>query len=39
MGLMLHANAKSLINKQKYEDALDVLAMAEVRCLLFSFLL
>ncbi|OAY85886.1 NEDD8 ultimate buster 1, partial [Ananas comosus] len=29
MGLMLHANAKSLINKQKYEDALDVLAMAE----------
>ncbi|XP_058111437.1 uncharacterized protein LOC131254737 [Magnolia sinica] len=29
MGLMLHANAKQLIKKQKYKDALDVLAMGE----------
>lgn len=30
-GLMLHASAKQLIKKQKYEDALEVLAMGEVR--------
>ncbi|XP_077238001.1 ubiquitin-associated (UBA)/TS-N domain-containing protein [Tasmannia lanceolata] len=29
MGLMLHANAKQLIKKHKYKDALDVLAMGE----------
>lgn len=29
MGLMLHTNGKSLIEKQKYKDALDVLLMAE----------
>ncbi|KAL5988110.1 hypothetical protein ACLOJK_035873 [Asimina triloba] len=29
MGLMLHANAKHLIKKHKYKDALDVLAMGE----------
>lgn len=29
MGLMLHANAKRLIKKQMYKDALDVLAMGE----------
>jgi hypothetical protein len=31
MGLMLHANAKSLIKKENYKDALDVLTMSEVR--------
>ncbi|KAF8393111.1 hypothetical protein HHK36_021352 [Tetracentron sinense] len=29
MGLMLHANAKQLIKRQKYEDALEVLEMGE----------
>ncbi|KAL0903388.1 hypothetical protein M5K25_027764 [Dendrobium thyrsiflorum] len=29
MGLMLHENAKSLIKKQKFKDALDVLSFAE----------
>ncbi|XAR66832.1 hypothetical protein NMG60_11013181 [Bertholletia excelsa] len=29
MGLMLHANAKQLIKKEKYKDALEVLAMGE----------
>ncbi|KAF5207762.1 Nedd8 ultimate buster [Thalictrum thalictroides] len=29
MGLMLHANAKNLIRKQMYKEALDVLAMGE----------
>ncbi|KAK8952897.1 hypothetical protein KSP40_PGU018407 [Platanthera guangdongensis] len=29
VGLMLHENGKSLIKKQKFKDALDVLAMAE----------
>ncbi|XP_030468722.2 uncharacterized protein LOC115687340 [Syzygium oleosum] len=29
MGLMLHSNAKQLIRRQKYEDALEVLAMGE----------
>ncbi|KAF6158042.1 hypothetical protein GIB67_014836 [Kingdonia uniflora] len=29
MGLMLHTNAKHLIKKHKYKDALDVLAMGE----------
>ncbi|KAG0498565.1 hypothetical protein HPP92_003256 [Vanilla planifolia] len=29
MGLMLHETAKGLIRKQKYNDALDVLSMAE----------
>ncbi|XP_072977800.1 uncharacterized protein [Typha angustifolia] len=29
MGLMLHTNSKSLMNKQNYKDALDVLTMAE----------
>ncbi|PKU81666.1 hypothetical protein MA16_Dca019664 [Dendrobium catenatum] len=29
MGLMLHENAKSLIKKQKFKDALDVLSIAE----------
>ncbi|KAK1292470.1 hypothetical protein QJS10_CPB17g02164 [Acorus calamus] len=29
MGLMLHANGKRLIKKQKYKDALDVLEMGE----------
>ncbi|XP_039169036.1 uncharacterized protein LOC104445802 isoform X2 [Eucalyptus grandis] len=31
MGLMLHSNAKQLTRRQKYEDALEVLAMGEVR--------
>lgn len=30
MGLMLHANAKQLISREKYKDALEVLAMGEV---------
>ena len=30
MGLMLHANARSLMKNEKYKDALDVLSMAEV---------
>lgn len=30
MGLMLHANAKGLIKKENYKDALDVLTMSEV---------
>lgn len=30
MGLMLHANAKQLIRREKYKDALEVLAMGEV---------
>lgn len=30
MGLMLHANAKQLIRRQKFEDALEVLTMGEV---------
>ncbi|KAH7853428.1 hypothetical protein Vadar_002280 [Vaccinium darrowii] len=29
MGLMLHANAKQLIRREKYKDALEVLAMGE----------
>lgn len=29
MGLMLHANAKQLIRRQKFEDALEVLTMGE----------
>ncbi|EPS60127.1 hypothetical protein M569_14677, partial [Genlisea aurea] len=29
MGLMLHANAKALIRKEQYRDALEVLAMSE----------
>ncbi|XP_042482303.1 NEDD8 ultimate buster 1-like [Macadamia integrifolia] len=29
MGMMLHTNAKQLIKKQKYKDALDVLAIGE----------
>ncbi|CAI9758915.1 unnamed protein product [Fraxinus pennsylvanica] len=29
MGLMLHANAKSLIKRQQYKDALEVLTMGE----------
>ncbi|KAJ4813765.1 NEDD8 ultimate buster 1 [Rhynchospora pubera] len=29
MGLMLHANAKGLLKKENYKDALDVLTMAE----------
>ncbi|XP_051131703.1 uncharacterized protein LOC127251839 [Andrographis paniculata] len=29
MGLMLHANAKALIRRQKYRDALEVLVMGE----------
>ncbi|KAM0939087.1 putative Ubiquitin-like domain, UBA-like superfamily, Ubiquitin-associated domain-containing protein [Dioscorea sansibarensis] len=29
MGLMLHANARSLMKNEKYKDALDVLSMAE----------
>ncbi|KAJ0984792.1 hypothetical protein J5N97_003148 [Dioscorea zingiberensis] len=29
MGLMLHANARSLIKNEKYKDALDVLSMGE----------
>lgn len=29
MGLMLHANAKQLIRRQKYKDALEILAMGE----------
>ncbi|XP_039168257.1 uncharacterized protein LOC120286052 isoform X2 [Eucalyptus grandis] len=31
MGLMLHSNAKQFIRRQNYEDALEVLAMGEVR--------
>lgn len=30
MGLMLHANAKALMRKKKYEEALEVLTMGEV---------
>lgn len=30
MGLMLYANAKRLIKKQMYKDALEVLTMGEV---------
>lgn len=30
MGLMLHANAKQLIRKGNYKDALEVLIMGEV---------
>lgn len=30
MGLMLHANAKQLIKKENYKDALEVLSMGEV---------
>lgn len=30
LGLMLHMNAKQLIKRQNYKDALDVLAMGEV---------
>lgn len=30
MGLMLHANAKSLIKRHMYKDALEVLTMGEV---------
>lgn len=30
MGLMLHTNAKQLIKKQNYKDALEVLTMGEV---------
>lgn len=30
MGLMLHTNAKQLIKKKKYKDALEVLTMGEV---------
>lgn len=32
MGLMLHANAKSLIKREMYRDALEVLTMGEVSC-------
>ncbi|KAK2661339.1 hypothetical protein Ddye_007872 [Dipteronia dyeriana] len=32
MGLMLHANAKKLIRRQLYKDALEVLTMGEVNC-------
>lgn len=38
MGLMLHAKAKSLIETDMYVDALEVLAMAEVRNKCFFFL-
>lgn len=30
MGLMLHTNAKQLIQRQNYKDALEVLTMGEV---------
>lgn len=30
MGLMLHANAKALMRKEKYRDELEVLTMGEV---------
>lgn len=30
MGLMLHANAKALIRREQYRDALEVLTMGEV---------
>ena len=30
MGLMLHANAKRLMNLENYKDALEVLSMGEV---------
>lgn len=30
MGLMLHANAKQMIKKENYKDALEVLSMGEV---------
>lgn len=32
MGLMLHTNARSLVRKQKFKEALDVLYMGEVNC-------
>lgn len=31
MGLMLHVKGKQLIRGEKYKDALEVLAMGEVR--------
>lgn len=31
LGLMLHNNARSLIRKQEFREALDVLLMGEVR--------
>lgn len=30
MGLMLHANAKALMRREQYRDALEVLNMGEV---------
>lgn len=30
MGLMLHANAKALLRREQYKDALEVLTMGEV---------
>lgn len=30
MGLMLHANAKVLLRREQYKDALEVLTMGEV---------
>lgn len=35
MGLMLHAKGKRLIKGGNYKDALEVLTMGEVSCLLF----
>lgn len=35
MGLMLHAKGKRLIKVGNYKDALEVLTMGEVNCLLF----
>ena len=32
MGLMLHTNAKQLIRRENYKDALEVLTMGEVSC-------
>lgn len=31
MGLMLHTNAKQLIKRQNHKDALEILAMGEVK--------
>jgi len=37
MALMLHQKGKTQMKKKKYKEALDVLIMAEVCCLLLSF--
>jgi hypothetical protein len=38
MALMLHQKGKTQMKKKMYKEALDVLLMAEVHCLLLHFL-